>query len=97
MSSVTRERVGGDADVGEQLLAEQAEAAAVEQAFAEVEAEEGRVGEQADGERADEAGHEVDADDVERVVVAEAVLDLDGEAAGDTGEGTDGDRRIPDT
>jgi hypothetical protein len=64
---------------GERLVAEQSQAAAVEHAL--VAGGELAVGDDADHERADEAADEVDADDVERVVVAEAVLEGHREAA----------------
>ena len=52
-----------------------------------------RVGEQADEQRADQAADEVDADDVEAVVVAGLELQLHGEAADGTGDEADPDRR----
>src|SRR5690606_5205828 len=86
---------GGDQGVGEDtedtgaLLPELVEAAAVEEA--------GHVGlalaggEEAHEQGADDAADEVDADDVEGVVVVEAVLQADGHGAQDTGDETDRD------
>jgi hypothetical protein len=67
------EGVREDRERTERLGAEQVQAATVEQAvLAELVHPGG--GEEADPEAADEATHEVDADDVQGVVVAEAVL-----------------------
>ena len=72
------------------LAPELVEAAAVEQA---VDAGRGRRrGEEADRDGAQEATDEVDADDVERVVEAELVLQADGERAEHAGERRRGDR-----
>ena len=43
------------------------------------------MGEQPDGERADDAADEVECDDVERVVVAEAALEQNREVADGAG------------
>jgi hypothetical protein len=48
--------------------------------------------EQSGADGAPEAGDEVDADDVERVVVAEAELQADGEGGQATGDDTEDDR-----
>ena len=50
------------------------------------------VGEEPQEERTDDAADEVDGDDVERVVVAELELQLDGEEAHHAGDGADGER-----
>src|SRR5690606_36571766 len=47
---------------------------------------------EAEGQGPPQASDEVDADDVERVVVAELVLQADGESREDTGDGTHEDR-----
>ena len=59
---------------GQRLAAEQAEAAAVQDALV-ARRRTALIGDDADHERADEPADEVDADDVERVVVAQAVLE----------------------
>lgn len=86
---------GGDQGVGEDtedtgaLLPELVEAAAVEEARDVGLALAG--GEEADEQGADDAADEVDADDVEGVVVAELVLEADGHGAQDTGDDADRD------
>ncbi|CAM5548866.1 hypothetical protein SGRIM128S_00096 [Streptomyces griseomycini] len=82
--------VGEDAEDTGALLPELVEAAAVEEARDVGLALAG--GEEADEQRAEDAADEVDADDVEGVVVAEPVLQADGHGAQDTGDGAHRDR-----
>lgn len=81
--------VGEDGEDTDGLLAELVEPAAVEQALGVGLHTAG--GEEADEERADDTADEVDADDVQGVVVAEPVLEADGHGAEYTGDHTDGD------
>ncbi len=83
------EGVGEDAEDTGALLPELVEAAAVEEAR-DVGLALAR-GEEADEEGAEDAADEVDADDVEGVVVAELVLQADGHGAQHAGDDTDGD------
>ena len=71
--------VAEDREDADGLLAELVEAAAVEEALDVGLALAG--GEEADQQGADDTADEVDADDVERVVVAELVLQADGHGA----------------
>src|SRR3954451_6124497 len=88
-----RERPDDGGGVGEQLLAEQPEPTALEEALLELQPEEGRVGEEPDQQRADEPADEVHPDDIEGVVEPGLELDLDRVAADQAGDGADGDRR----
>ena len=72
---------------------EQLGAAAEEEALVDDQLVHRAVGEEAEQQGADEAADEVDADDVEGVVVAELELQLDGEDAEDAGDEADEDRR----
>ena len=84
------EREGEDGERADDLAPELVDAAAVEQA---VDTRRGLSGgEEADQDRAHEAADEVDADDVERVVVAEPELQAHGERAEHAGDGADEDR-----
>ncbi len=81
------ERVREDRDDADDLLAELFHAAAVEEARGV--GLDASGGEEADEDRADDAADEVDADDVEGVVVAELVLEADRHGAQDTGDDAD--------
>ncbi|MCY1561939.1 hypothetical protein D9M68_992630 [compost metagenome] len=79
-------RVGdGDACCCE-LCPQLGQAAAVEQAAADAL---NREGDEAQGDSADDARHEVDANDVQRVVEAPAELEADRQGGGHTGDDTE--------
>src|SRR5690606_6646852 len=82
-----RDRDGDRHDDG--LDSELAEVSTVEQTTVRT-VDRGR--DEAESQGAPQASNEVDADDVERVVVAELVLQADGESREDTGDGTHEDR-----
>src|SRR5699024_1153774 len=78
-------------ETGEDLSNEEFEAASVEESGGSVLV---REGEESDHHGADDAGDEVDGHDVERIVIAQAVLRLDGEERSRTCRDADEDGRI---
>src|SRR5690606_11627338 len=83
--------VDHDDDHRQHLLAQQVDAAAVEQAVRALTVRhDARRGDETEHDGTDQTTDEVDADDVEGVVVAEAVFQAHRGGTGDTGDRTDG-------
>src|SRR6185503_9350430 len=74
----------------DELIDEQIEAPAVEETV-EPESVDAVGGEEAEQQRPDDAAHEMNGDDIQRVVEAEAELQLNGEEAQEAGDEDDGD------